>query len=247
MKALIVDNQKEIRAGLKLLLQKYCPVIKEISEADGVVSGLQAIYDWKPDLVFTDVEMDDGTGMDMLSQVKDPSFQIIFITAFNKYAVDAFRYSAIDFLLKPIDPELLIESVQRASENLRKQSMAEQLAVLKAQFGASITERRIVLKDQKAIHIAKVADLIFLRADGVYTEFTLVGGEKILMSKNIKEYEELLGETEFIRVHNSFLVNTSHIQKMDRSDGGTLIMTDKHEVPVSSRKKEVVLDYLRKL
>lgn len=247
MKVLIVDNQEEIRKGLKLLLEKYCPQVREIQEAEGVVSGLRKIHEYQPDLVFTDVEMDDGTGMDLLAKVPEINFQVIFITAYNKYAVDAFRFSAIDFLLKPIDPEHLIESVQRAVDNMKRISLTEQLSIFSSQYNQVKEEKKIVLKDQKAFHIVKVGDLIFMRAEGVYTEFQIVGGERIVMSKNIKEYEEMLLGQGFMRVHNSYLINLKHIHKMDRADGGTLVMTEGHNVPVSTRRKDLLLDYLKTL
>lgn len=247
MKALIVDNQPEIREGLILMLQTYCPQITELREADGVASGVKAVHEFKPDLVFTDVEMDDGTGMDFLSRLPEINFQVIFITAYNKYAVDAFRFAAIDFLLKPIEPDLLITAVQRAVESSRKQKMIDQLSVLNGKMKSGNDEKRIVLKDQKAIYVVKVSEVVFLQADGVYTHFNLINGDKIMVSHNIKEYDEALTPYGFMRVHNSYLVNLALIRKFDKADGGSLIMEGNSAVPVSTRKREVILDYLKNI
>lgn len=230
------------------MLERYCPQVTELREANGVAEGLKTIYDYQPDLVFTDVEMDDGTGMDMLSKLKDIKFQVIFITAYNKYAVDAFRFSAIDFLLKPIDPDQLAESVQRAHENVKRNTMIEQLAVLNNKMNqAGADEKKLVLRDQKAIHILKISDIVYLHAEGVYTTFDTAGGEQIVVSRNIKEYEEILSPYGFVRVHNSYLANMEHVHKFDKADGGTLVMMNKAVVPVSTRKKDVVMEYFKNL
>jgi two-component system, LytTR family, response regulator len=248
VKTLIVDNQPEIREGLRLMLERYCPQVTELREANGVAEGLKTIYDYQPDLVFTDVEMDDGTGMDMLSKLKDIKFQVIFITAYNKYAVDAFRFSAIDFLLKPIDPDQLAESVQRAYENVKRNTMIEQLSVLNNKMNPlGADEKKLVLRDQKAIHIVKISDIVYLHAEGVYTTFDTVSGEQIVVSRNIKEYEEILSSYGFVRVHNSYLANMEHVHKFDKADGGSLVMSNKAVVPVSTRKKDVVLEYFKNL
>lgn len=247
MRALIVDNQPEIREGLILMLKTYCPNITDIYEADGVATGAKAVHDFKPDMVFTDVEMDDGTGMDLLSRLPEINFQVIFITAYNKYAVDAFRFAAIDFLLKPIEPDLLVTAVQRAVESSRKQKMIDQLSVLNGKMKSGNEEKRIVLKDQRAIYVVKVSELVFLQAEGVYTHFNLMNGDKIMVSHNIKEYDDALSPYGFMRVHNSYLVNLALIRKFDKVDGGSLVMEGNSVVPVSTRKREIVLDYLKRM
>lgn len=198
----------------------------------------------QPDIVFTDVEMDDGTGMDMLSKLGDIKFQVIFITAHNKYAIDAFRFSAIDFLTKPINPDELAKSVQKAESNIKNKLFLEQVAVMNEK-NLTKAEKKIVLKELDAIHIIKVKDLICCEASGIYTTFFIDNNKQIVVSKNLKEYEEILEPYDFLRVHNSFLINANKIEKFEKNDGGFLIMEGGQRVPVSQRKKDVVISFLK--
>lgn len=244
MKALVVDNEKNIRTTIVDLITAFCPQITSIAEADGVVSGLKKIHELEPDIVFTDVEMDDGTGMEMLSKLSEIKFQVIFITAHNKYAIDAFRFSAIDFLTKPINPDELAKSVQKAENNIKNKLFLEQVAVMNEK-NVSKAEKKIVLKELDAIHVIKVKDLICCEASGIYTTFYIDNNKQIVVSKNLKEYEEILEPYEFLRVHNSFLINANKIEKFEKNDGGFLIMEGGQRVPVSQRKKDVVISFLK--
>lgn len=244
MKALVIDNEKNIRTTVVDLITAFCPQITSVAEADGVVSGLKKIHELQPDIVFTDVEMDDGTGMDMLSKLGDIKFQVIFITAHNKYAIDAFRFSAIDFLTKPINPDELAKSVQKAESNIKNKLFLEQVAVMNEKNLAK-SEKKIVLKELDAIHIIKVKDLICCEASGIYTTFFIDNNKQIVVSKNLKEYEEILEPYDFLRVHNSFLINANKIEKFEKNDGGFLIMEGGQRVPVSQRKKDVVISFLK--
>lgn len=244
MKALVIDNEKNIRTTIIDLITAFCPQITSVAEADGVVSGLKKIHELQPDIVFTDVEMDDGTGMDMLSKLSDIKFQVIFITAHNKYAIDAFRFSAIDFLTKPINPDELAKSVQKAESNIKNKLFLEQVAVMNEK-NLTKSEKKIVLKELDAIHIIKVKDLICCEASGIYTTFFIDNNKQIVVSKNLKEYEEILEPYDFLRVHNSFLINANKIEKFEKNDGGFLIMEGGQRVPVSQRKKDVVISFLK--
>lgn len=244
MKALVIDNEKNIRTTVVDLITAFCPQITSVAEADGVVSGLKKIHELQTDIVFTDVEMDDGTGMDMLSKLSDIKFQVIFITAHNKYAIDAFRFSAIDFLTKPINPDELAKSVQKAESNIKNKLFLEQVAVMNEK-NLTKSEKKIVLKELDAIHIIKVKDLICCEASGIYTTFFIDNNKQIVVSKNLKEYEEILEPYDFLRVHNSFLINANKIEKFEKNDGGFLIMEGGQRVPVSQRKKDVVISFLK--
>lgn len=248
MRVLIVDNDSQIRAGLAELLKRFCPVVKTIAEAESVTSGLRAISEFQPDLVYLDVEMDDGTGFDLIQQLGNVSFQLVFITAFNKYAVQAFRFSALDFLQKPIDPEELIRSVERARQGMDNANLREQLKVMQEALQSKHpATAKIVLKDNEAIHFVKVEDIIRCEADGAYTRFVIQGSNSILLSKSLKEYEDLLTEHGFIRCHHSHLVNSARIVRFDKADGGMLVLENKETVPVSHRKKDSVLELLARL
>lgn len=244
MKAVVIDNERNIRTSVVDLIKAFCPQVTSIAEADGVVSGLKKIHEVNPDIVFTDVEMDDGTGMDMLSKLSEIKFQVIFITAYNKYAIDAFRFSAIDFLTKPVNPDELAKSVQKAEASMKGKLLAEQISVMNERSVVS-EEKKIVLKELDAIHILKVKDLICCEASGIYTTFYINNNKQIVVSKNLKEYEEILEPFKFLRVHNSFLINANKIEKFEKSDGGFLIMEGGQRVPVSQRKRDVVMDFLK--
>ncbi len=244
-KLLIIDNEAHLRNGLRMLLEAFCPEITSIAEAEGVQSGLEAIKHFKPDIVCLDVEMDDGTGFDLMSQIKDPNFQLIFITAHNKYAIDAFQFSAIDFLLKPVDPEGLQRSISRALQQIKSKDLQMQIDFLLQQMsGKHDYEKRIVLKDISNVYFVKIKDILFCEAEGTYTRFYLFGAEPILVSKNLKEYESILEPIGFIRTHNSYLVNPDKINLFDKSNGGALVLEGGHSIPVSQRKKDFVLHLL---
>jgi len=251
VKVLIIDNDSSIREGLVSLLKKLCPQISEIKEADGVAAGLNAIDDVKPEIVFLDVEMDDGTGFDLVQKLGSYNFQLIFITAHNKYAVNAFKFSAIDFLLKPIDPMDLVLSINKAISQKKNRDLEHQVKLLEESLqninSLKIQDRKIALNDGNVIHYIKVNDIIYCQADGSYTVFHLMNSKKIMVSKLLKEYEDLFSDFSFLRTHHSYLINTSKISKFDKADGGQLIMEESHSVPVSARKKEQVLDILGKL
>lgn len=251
MRVLIIDNDSSIREGLTSLLKKLCPQISEIREADGVSTGLKAIDDVKPEIVFLDVEMDDGTGFDLVQKIGNYNFQLIFITAHNKYAVNAFKFSAIDFLLKPIDPMDLVLSVNKALSQKKNKDLEHQVKLLEESLQSinslKIQDRKIALNDGNVIHYVKINDIIYCQADGSYTVFHLMNSKKIMVSKLLKEYEDLFSDFNFLRTHHSYLINTSKISKFDKADGGQLIMEENHSVPVSARKKEQVLDILGKL
>jgi len=245
MKVLIIDNEAPIRAGLRLQLETYCPEMDALQEATGIASGLLAIDNFQPDIVFLDVEMDDGTGFDLLKKSGSYNFQLIFITAHNKYAVDAFRFSAIDFLLKPIDTDDLLISLKKAISNLKNKNLKEQIQVLNESMNAiSMEHKKIVLKDKDSIYFIKVNDIIRCHAEGPYTEFFTSNGQKITISKTLKEYEEMLEPFGFIRAHHSHLINIRKIIRFDKTDGCNLIMENNDEVPVSQRKKEHLLEMI---
>lgn len=248
LRALVIDNETDIRESVLSLVTMFCPEISELSSATSVSSGIEKIRIFKPDLVFLDVELGDGTGMSLLSHFTEFTFDVIFITAHNKYAVDAFRLSAIDFLLKPINPEELISAVQKVIEKKEKNILLSQLKILNENYKSTISaEAKIVLKDADSIFFVKTKDIIRCESDGAYTTFHLLNKEKIVISKTIKEYDDLLNPFGFLRTHQSHLVNSFYIKRFDKNDGGVLVLTDNYSVPVSQRKKDFILDFLKRM
>lgn len=248
MKILVVDNETNIRQSIVQLIQNYCPFDFDLYEATGVETGLKAISEIHPDILFLDVELDDGTGMDLLSKLVEINFHVIFITAHNKYAIDAFRFSAIDFLLKPIEPLELIDAFEKVTKQIKNNSLQDQLLIMQQSINKITSkEKKIVLKDSTSIYFVNVHDIIRCESDGQYTEFYVDSMKKIIISKSLKEYEELLEPFGFIRPHHSHIININKILRFDKVDGGSLIMQNNDEIPVSHRKKAQILQILDSL
>lgn len=246
MKILLIDNEEEIRLTLKSMVEAWSKGLHSVGEADGVRTGLEKIDCFRPDIVLLDIEMNDGTGFDLLKQVSDPSFQLIFTTAHNQYAIQAFRFSAIDYLLKPIDPAELSHALQKAAGNISNNTFQQQLNILLQQYAQkNDPDKKIVLKDVDKTYFIKLNDILYCEAQGSYTKFYLSNAEPVFVSRNLRSYEELLAPAGFIRTHHSCLVNPSKIKIYDRkTDSGTLILEGGHSIPVSQRKKDFVLQFL---
>lgn len=242
----MIDNEKEVRQTLKEMLELWSRGMHIIEEADGVKTGSEKINSIQPDIVLLDVEMDDGTGFDLLRKINNPGFQLIFTTAHNQYAIQAFKFSAIDYLLKPVDPVELNAALQKAKDNINSNTLQNQLAVMMQQLGAKVENpRQIVLKDIDKTYFIKIEDIIYCEAEGSYTKFYISNSESIFVSRNLRSYEELLSPAGFIRTHHSCLVNPSKIKIYDRkTDCGTLVLEGGHTIPVSQRKKDFVIQFL---
>jgi two-component system, LytTR family, response regulator len=245
MRALVVDNEPPIREALIRLIDAFCPEIESVDTADSVKTGVEKLKMSQPDILFLDVELDDGTGFDILSQIPTPQFQLIFTTAHDKYAIQAFQSCALDYLLKPIDPELLQKSVERASQNIRSGDLQFQLQILMQQLSfKKETSKKIVLKDSNSTYFVKIEDIFFCQAEGTYTKFFIKNSEPILISKNLKEYETILEPLGFLRPHHSYLINPDKIKLYDKKEGGALVLENNHVIPVSQRKKDAILRIL---
>lgn len=248
MKILVVDNETNIREGVVSMIENFCEDVTEIHEAEGVLSGLEKIEEVYPDVVFLDVELDDGTGMDLLLKLKQINFHLIFITAHNKYAIDAFKFSAIDFLLKPIAPDDLIAAFEKAKQLHKNKYLSQQLQIMQQSLLKIVSkEKKIVLKDSSSIYFVNVNDIIRCESSGQYTEFYFEEAKRIVISKSLKEYEELLEPYGFIRPHHSHLINVNKILRFDKVNGGSLILETLEEIPVSHRKKAEILQILDNL
>jgi two-component system LytT family response regulator len=247
MKILIIDNETDLRSALKNLLQ-LCDIDQlSIDEADSVQSGLHKIKTFDPDIVFLDIEMNDGTGFDLLTQLQHIDFQLIVTTAHDAYAIRAFKFSAIDYLLKPIDPDELEASIQKATENLHGNDLKLQLQILMQQISSNTdVNKKIMLNDKRNTYFIKISDILYCEADGPYTKFFIANESPILVSKSLKDYDDMLSNYGFIRTHHSYLVNATKIKMLDKKDGGILILDDGNHVPISQRKRDAVLDWLSK-
>jgi two-component system LytT family response regulator len=245
LKAVIIEDEKRSRETLTGLIKLYCNQVELIGEADGVHSGLKLIRDKNPDLVFLDIQMPDGSGFKLLELLGNIKFDVIFTTAYDQFAIKAFKYSALDYLLKPIYPDDLIEAVKKALDKKEKLNLKPNIDTLLDNIKKPENEPpKIVLSTSDKINIVKINEIIRCESDNYYTIYYFVNGGKLLVSKTLKENEEMLSEHNFIRPHKSHLVNVAHIKGYLKSDGGYIIMSDESRIPVSRRKKEKILNII---
>lgn len=248
LNAIIVEDERRSRETLSGLLKLYCKNVNIIAEADGMQSGIEAIEKHKPDVVFLDIQMPDGSGFRLLESLKDIDFDIIFTTAFDQFAIKAIKFSAIDYLLKPIFPDDLVTAVKKAEDRQDARNTRKNVEVLLENIKKPETEApRIVLSTSERINVVKVQDILRCESDNYYTLFFFTNGNKLLVSKTLKENEELLGEYNFIRPHKSHLINVNYIKSFNKHDGGYILMTDGSRVPVSRRKKEKIIEIINNL
>lgn len=239
--ALIIDDETSSREALHNLLVSHKGTIQITGEANGVESGVKLIMNCKPDLVFLDIEMPDGTGFDLLKQLPDPEFEVIFITAYDGYALQAFKFSAIDYLLKPVAREDLARAIEVA-----RQRRVWRQPVRKANINVLIENyesghgkmRKLVLPDNDGFLIKPIDEIVFLQGERNYTRLFFSNKESFLSSYTLLHFEELLNGCGFFRVFKSHIVNLSHIVRYSKTYGGTVTMTGGAEIPVSPAKKE---------
>ena len=247
MKTIIIEDEVNVREGLQKLLNIFCDEVIIISHADTVEKGIVLINNSEFDLLILDINLPDGTGFDILNRINHHNFKLIFITAYDKFAIDAFKLSAIDYLLKPVVPELLVNAISKVKEVMKIESDLSRLEVLNGNLHPSKeTSAKIVLKGKDSYQIFQIKDIIYCQSKGSYTQFSITNGKKALTSSTLKEYVQLLAPFSFIRTHHSFLVNIDHVTELKKTDGGYLIMSDNSEVPISTRKRIDVLEHIQR-
>ncbi|OQX78132.1 MAG: hypothetical protein B6D64_07260 [Bacteroidetes bacterium 4484_276] len=231
----IIDDEPKARSTIRDILGLGSEKLNILGEAGDVRSAHELILQEKPDLVLLDINLPDGTGFDLLKKFDNIDFRIIFITAHEEYAVRAFRFSAMDYILKPVAASDLLQAVEKAGETILNEKTEQKFKA----FLANLEKiNKIVLRTAESIHIINLENIVRCGSDVNYTTFYLANGEKLLVSKTLKEYDEMLVPSGFFRTHQSHLVNLDHILRYDKAEGGHLIMDDGSWVPVSSRKKE---------
>jgi len=244
LRTLIIDDEPHIRETMQGLLKKFCPQVKVVGEAGSVADGEREIRQKRPDLLLLDIKMGDGTGFDLLNRFENIDFKIIFVTAYEKYAIQAFGFSAVDYLLKPVNPEKLTEAVERAAGTIQS-NFNTQLKALKQNIQApEHAGKKIILKTLENIYLLDVQEIIHCASDGNYTVFQTTAGENLVVSRSIREYDDLLADSGFLRVHRSHLVNLKHLRRLTKAEGGTVVMSNGLEVPVSTRGRERLLELL---
>lgn len=247
IKTFIVDDEPELVELNKVLLQKHFDEIKIIGSCGSVNEAVEFINEHKPQLLLLDIRLTDGTGFTILQKIKPYNYALIFITAYNEFAIKAIKFSAIDYILKPIDENDFCDAVSRAISSINDEALHTQVQTFFNYYERKTQARRIILKTTEAINIVDVGDITHCRSESNYTTFYMINGSKVMVSRVLKEYEDLLSEYGFFRPHHSFLVNLSYVTKLDKSDGGFLILKDGAEVPVSLRRKKRLIQVLESL
>ncbi len=238
--AVIIEDEEDGRVVLRSMLQLYCPQVRILQECASAAEGIEAIRNQQPDLVFLDIQMPMGNGFSLLDKVKDQLFQLIFVTAHHDYAVQAIRHAALDYLLKPIDPEELKEAVGRCNVQPYTHTQERIAHFVENYQCEEITN--IILPVRDGYVFVKVDDIIRCEADSNYTRLHLAGGEKQLISKTLKEIEAQLPLRKFFRIHKSHIINITYLKKYTKGDGGSVTLTDNTELDVSRRNRE---DFLK--
>jgi two-component system LytT family response regulator len=245
IRTVLVDDEIDSIRVLQRLIEGYCPEVMIVGKADGVETAMHVIQTAKPDLVFLDIEMTHGNAFDLLNQLQPIEFQVIFVTAFDNYAVRAFKYSAVDYLLKPVDIDDLRSALERAARKVQGKSFLDQMETLLYNVETfQLTQQKMAVPTLTGLVFIPIKDIMRFEAKGSYTSIYLTSNEEIVATRNIKEYEDLLPDAIFCRVHNSHIINLHKIQKYHKGRGGYVIMEDGSNIEVASRRRE---EFLRRL
>ena len=238
-----MDDEPDGIRTLEKMLQRHCPAVNIVATCANASAAQEQIELQKPDVVFLDIQMPGKTGLELLTELGVKDFEVIFVTAYNEYMLQALQYSAADYLLKPVDEERLVEAVERVERRLREGKKEEQTTTLLHNLAktGNPSEMRLCLPTLKGFIVLKLEEIIYCEAERSYTVFHLDNGRTVTVSKPLLEYDQLLRDTSFLRIHKSFLVNLLHVKEYQRGEGGIVILSDGAEIEVSRRKKEEFL------
>lgn len=248
MKAILVDDEPDGIKALQRMLQLHCPQVEVIATCSSAAIAKSRISELSPELVFLDIQMPGKSGIELLEEIGRKRFEVIFVTAYQEYMLQALQFSAADYLLKPVDEDRLIEAIQRVEKRIElgQEDRAGALLHNLAAAGKP-SEMRLTLPTLKGFIVLKLEEIIFCEAERSYTIFHLEGGKTVTVSKPLLDYDHLLRETSFFRVHKSFLINLLHVKEYQRGEGGIVIMSNSAEIEVSRRKKDLFLLKIREV
>lgn len=244
MKAIIIDDEKRARLNLRILLEEYCPQVHVVADCENLSEGVKSIRKLQPDVVLLDIEMPGHSGLELLDffDEDEVNFSIIFTTAYNEYAIQAFKFSAVDYLLKPISPDDLTNAIARA-EKLKLKT--ESLYNLKSQLRENNWER-IAVPSGNLLLFIDVNDVMYIKGDGAYSDIFMKNGEKHTVSRNLKNFEDIIcTNPAFVRAHKSFIANLNYVKAYNKSDGGSLDLLNGMQIPVSVDKSALILDKIQ--
>ncbi|MCD4731010.1 MAG: LytTR family DNA-binding domain-containing protein [Bacteroidales bacterium] len=241
IKAIVVEDDHRTLDLITRTVESYCPNVSIVSHASDMKSGIGIINEHEPDLVLLDIKLKDGSGFDLIEHFGKPDFKVIFISSYADYAIKAIKYNAIDYLLKPVKEEDLAQAIKKADDLIRYEEKLHAKALGESIKNLS-NSQKLILKSSDQVHLVSTSDIVHIEADGNYSTFYLVDGKKIVISKSTKEFEELLFDQGFHRIHKSHIVNINQMSYFDKVDGGTLVMVNGDQVPVASRKRDMLME-----
>lgn len=249
LRTVIVDDEPNARQVIANILELYCKNVEVVGQAENVKSGLTIINKLNPDLVLLDIQMPDGSGFDLLKQIDNINFNFIFITAHEQYAIKAIKLSALDYVLKPINANELIDAIEKAELNpVNSEVFNTKLDNYQSNINRSNPDKRISINTTDSVYSIKIKDILYCQSDKNYTELYICGKHKLLISKTLKDFETLLSEYGFYRVHQSYLVNMKYVGRFAKMGlGGNVILDDGTKIPVSSRKREGFLKFMENM
>lgn len=245
IRAIIVDDEQKSISTIHKIVMDYCAGVSIAGTADNIGSAAELIATLKPQLVFLDVEMPYGNGFDLLDSLAEINFEIIFITAYNQYAITAFKYASIDYLLKPVNITQLQAAIARADKRITDKANAANYLLLQQNLKTANTgDQRIILADSNGQHFITIKDICYCIADGSYTFIHMVNGKRHYASKNLKEFEDMLPQDVFFRIHHGHIVNVKHVNKVQKGRTGSVLMSDGKELEIAARRKKEFTDFL---
>lgn len=247
LKTLIIDDEHDAVNFISSIITEYCPQLEIVGTAHSIKDAGKLIVQTEPDLLFLDVEMPHGSGFDLLANFPDKKFEIIFVTAFNHYAINAIKFSAVDYLLKPININEFIEAVKKVAEKRDQPQLKEEKFQTLLENLRSNMPSKLAIPTSDGMEYLETQEIIRIEADRSYSWFFLRDKRKILVSRNLKEYQELLSDRSFFRTHNSHLINLTYVKKYIRHEGGSIELTDGSHVPISRGKRDLFLIQMEKL
>lgn len=247
IRCVLIDDENNSLEMMEWLIKTYCPQVSIVAMCNSSEKGIEAIKKFKPDVVFLDIEMPHMNGFDMLEQFDKLFFDVVFCTAYDQFAIKAFKYSALNYLLKPVDPADLQETIRRLEEKKSSPSK-EQIEMLLQNIrgNAKPPVQRIALTTNDGMIFVSTQDILYCEAESNYTSVVLKGGKRILVSKVLKDIDETLSGNDFYRIHNSFLININHIKKYVRGDGGYVIMENDVTISISRSRRQEFMELFSK-
>jgi two-component system LytT family response regulator len=245
IRAILIDDEEHSNKTLRYELERHCPEVIILDEALSGAEGIEKIQAHKPNLVFLDIEMPGMSGFDLVKKLAPVDFDIIFVTAYDQYAIRAFRIAALDYLLKPITSEDLKQAINRVAGRAASEERQQQLEILMHNLRDGLKAPRIALPAGRGMDFVNVEDILYCSAESNYTHVCMQSGKKYTLAKTLKEIEQLLDQKHFFRIHQTYLVNMQHVQRYVRDDGGYVIMQDKSKIPIAKRRKEEFMSLLK--